>query len=157
MFLRAVSDLLAGARHARDLAEVLVTEAVHRTLARVCADYPVDYTKLISTYERDVVTECCALALTTAEAPATCSATGKNGKRCSKKAVLNGVCSTHIQAWQEQQEAQRRLQLDAAKRKRDAPQDRYSAELKQLAKKRQVSMAMPTDVAAVLGSKQQKK
>lgn len=145
-FLRALGDLLSGARHANELAEVLVTEAVQRTLARVATDYPLDYTLLLDAYQADVVAECCSVAAGGGDAGAkTCAATTKAGKQCVRRAVMGDVCMQHLDFWQEQQATQRRQQAYATSVRRDTPKDPYEHELKELTKRRKVAVALPAD------------
>lgn len=147
--VRALNDLLAGARNAHDLAEMLVEEAVQRTLAHVTTDYPLDYTRLLDKYQPEVVRECCAMFEgADADAPR-CFGTTKAGKPCARRAVLNGVCAKHVDAWKQQQAAQRRQQVYDATR-RGGPVDPYAQELAVMSKKRQVSMAFPDDVPHML-------
>lgn len=140
-FVRAITDVLTGAKHARDLAEALVTEAMQQTLVRVCNDYPLDFTQLVAKYQGEIVASCCGMAV--AQSEKACGATTKQGKPCGKKAVLNGMCTAHQHVWREQQEVQRRLEADAARRKRDAPQDPHGEELKRVSRRRIVPTTVP--------------
>ena len=139
--MRALGDVLAGARAADELAEVLVREAVHQTLALVAADYPLDYASLVDRYAPRVVEGCCAMAACTARPQ--CSFSTKGGKQCARRAAVDGVCGQHLAAWREQQEAARRQQVYAARVQRGAPADAYAHELKDRARKRTLSMAFP--------------
>lgn len=142
-FLRALEDLLSGSRHAHEVAELLAAEAVQRTLARVTADYPLDYTQLLAKYQADVVAQCCSMV---EDGRKKCTATTKAGKPCGRRAAVGDVCAQHLSFWQEQQAAQRRQEAYMTSVRRDAPKDPYTSELKQLAKKRTVSMAFPDGV-----------
>lgn len=148
-FLRALVEVVTGARHAHDMAELLVTEAVQQTLARVCKDYPLDYTQMLARYQAGVVTSCCHLFKGATDdagrdAP-TCAATTKAGKPCGKRPVMSGFCGSHLEAWREQREAQRRTDTYAASVRRQAATDPYAHDLQQASKKRTVSMAFPDD------------
>ena len=140
-FLRALNDLLSGARHAHELAEVLVTEAVQLTLARISKDYPLDFTKMQAKYQGDVVAQCCRL-VAAPEQHEMCGAPTKTGKACGRRAVVGGACSLHIEAWKEQQAAQRRKDMYAVGVKRDAPGDAYAQELQLVSAKRRVPMVI---------------
>lgn len=144
-FLRALGDMLAGARHAQEIAEVVVTEAVQMTLAMVARDYPLDYTQLLAKYQAEVVRACCAM-LDEGGGGATCTATTRAGKPCARRAVVNGVCAQHVDAWHEQQAALRRQDSYAAVVRHAATLDPHAAELRQmrdLGRRRTVAMALP--------------
>lgn len=145
-FLRAITDVLAGARHARELAEVLVTEAVQATLARVTADFPLDFGSLVARYQDEVVRRCCALFQT----EDTCRATTKTGKPCARRAVVDGACAQHLESWRAAHETHRRREAYAASVR--APADPHLADLRAAGRKRTVSMAFPDaeDAAALL-------
>lgn len=151
-FLRALAELLTGARHAHELAELLATEAVQRTLVRVAADHPLDYAELLRRYQADVVRECCAMLDTAdaADAAQTCGAKTRAGKPCAKRAVLNGVCAQHVDHWRAQQASQRRQDVYAESVRHAAATDPYADELRELGRKRSVAMAFPDDVAGAL-------
>lgn len=150
VFLRCINDLFTGAKHAHELTEVLATEAVRLTLARVVEDYPLDYTRLLQKYERDVVGRCCGMFTDAPAEAKRCGAPTKSGKPCERYAVLNGVCSKHIDAWRQQQEAQRRQEVYASTR-RHAPAGPHAEALKKAAgKRRAASMAFPDDAGAAL-------
>lgn len=151
-FLKAFQDLLSGARQAHDMARVLSAEAVRRVLARVSADYPLDYTQLLAKYEAPVVAECCGMFHKTdaAAEDRMCSGTNRQGKQCGRRAVLNGVCSLHLDAWKQQQESQRRREVYSSTVRRDAPNDPHVQDLKTMTKKRKVSMGLPDDLGGSL-------
>ena len=150
VFLRCVTDLFTGAKQTHELAEVLVVEAVRLTLARVAEDHPLDYTRLLQKYEAGVVQQCCGLFADPGSEAKLCGAPTKSGKPCERRAVLNGVCSKHIDAWRQQQEAQRRQELYASAR-RHPPPDPHAEELKKAAgQRRTASMAFPEDTGAAL-------
>lgn len=143
--------MMTGAKQAHELASLLVTEAVRTTLARVAADYPLDYTSLLRAYEAEVVEHCCAMVdHNESDAVQMCSAKTTRGKPCGQRAVINGVCTKHLGVWKRQQETQRRQEAYVACVQREAPNDRYAQELKDRGQKRQVSMAFPSDVGSVL-------
>lgn len=151
IFLRSLTDVLTGTRQLHELAEVLVVEAVRLTLARVAQDHPLDYTLLLKKYEAGVVKECCGMFNDTAAVDAKlCGAPTKTGKPCERRAVLNGACSQHIDAWQQRQEAQRRQEVYASAR-RKAPTDPHTEALKRVAGKRRAApMTFPDDAGATL-------
>ena len=149
-FLRALNDVLSGVRHAKDLAEALVTEAVQQTLMCVCNDYPLDFTQLVNKYQAGVVASCCGMAAEQREQA--CMASTKQGKPCGRRAVLNGMCTAHQHVWTEQQEARRRLEADTTQRKRAAPPDPHAEELKRASRRRTVPMTLPDGAAAVRGA-----
>lgn len=113
--MRAMWEIVCGTRHAQHLAESLASEAVARTLQRVCAQHPLDYGTLLAAHQAAVVRECCASFVP--EEFAQCQGTTKKGKRCTRRAVVGGVCEKHVKAWREQCEAQRRRELDEAERR----------------------------------------
>lgn len=138
--------MLAGARHAQEIAEVVVTEAVQLTLAMVARDYPLDYTHLLAKYQAEVVRSCCAMLDDTGGGGATCSATTRAGRPCARRAVVNGVCAQHVDAWQEQQAALRRQDSYAAVVRHAATNDPHATDLRQmkdLGRRRTVAMALP--------------
>ena len=99
-FMRAMWEIVCGTRHAQHLAESLASEAVARTLQRVCAQHPLDYGTLLAAHQAAVVRECCASFVP--EEFAQCQGTTKKGKRCTRRAVVGGVCEKHVKAWREQ-------------------------------------------------------
>lgn len=141
--------MLAGARHAQEIAEVVVTEAVQITLAMVARDYPLDYSHLLAKYQADVVRECCAMldgGGGGGGGGAMCSAVTRTGKPCARRAVVNGVCAQHVDAWREQQAAARRQDSYAAVVRHAAATDPHAAEMrhmKDLGRRRTVAMALP--------------
>lgn len=150
MFQRAMVDVMTGARHAHELAQVLATEAVEMTLARVASDYPLDYSTLVQKYRDEVVAACCKEFDAPRETDA-CAATTKGGKPCGRHAVGAGFCARHLETWQKQRAAQRRAEQYAASLAAASP-DPYMEELRRASAKHSVSMALPTPatVARVL-------
>lgn len=108
--MRAVWEVVAGTRHAQQLAEALVAEAVARTLQRVCAAHPLDYDTLVAAHQPAVV-QACTAAFRVPDAFAQCEGTTRKGKRCTRRAVVGGVCEKHVGAWRAQAEAQRRREV----------------------------------------------
>lgn len=150
-FTRAFLDLLSGARSAHDMARALAGEAVRTTLARVAADYPLDYTRLLQRYEQDVVAECCGTFQKPPDAPNTmCTATTKTGRPCGRRAAVNGVCTAHLDTWREQQEASRRQGAYVTAVGRERPRDVHTQQLREQARKRKADMSFPEDVAGAL-------
>ncbi len=147
-FVRALAEVLDGARAANDVAREVAREAVHETLALVAADHPLDYARLVDKYADRVVERCCAMAACTAQPQ--CSFPTKSGKPCGRRAAVDGVCSQHLAAWRERAETGRRQQVYAASVRRSAPADSYARELCDKARKRTVSMAFPDDVTRAL-------
>lgn len=144
-FLRALGDMLAGARHAQEIAQVVVTEAVQATLALIARDYPLDYSQLLARYQADVVRSCCAMLDDTGSGVA-CTAATKTGRPCTKRAVINGVCAQHVGAWHQQQAALRRQDSYAAVVRHAASHEPHATELQQLkevGRRRTVAMALP--------------
>lgn len=142
-FVRGLADVLAGAKSVNELAEALVREAVHQTLALVAQDHPLDYATLVARYSERVVAGCCAM---TSGAVPTCRFETKAGKPCTRRAAVDGVCTQHLEAWRQRQEAGRRQQVYAAAVARRAPtaEDPHVHELKQRARKRVLSMTLPS-------------
>ena len=146
--MRALADVLAGAKTANEVAEALVREAVHQTLALVAQDHPLDYATLVAKYSARVVDGCCAMASGTAT---TCRFETKAGRPCARRAVVDGVCTQHLEAWRQRQEAGRRQEVYAAHVARTAPaEDPYVHDLKERARKRAVCMSLPCDVTLVM-------
>lgn len=115
---------------------MLVAEAVERTLRRLAADYPLDYGELVARYKQGVVQECCGAF---DGATDKCAGTTRAGKPCGRLAVACGFCAPHLQAWQQEQAAQRRADVYAESLKRD--RDTYAEELQRAGMKRTMSMS----------------
>lgn len=109
-----MAEVMTGTKHAHHVAESLVHAAVAETLARVCSDYPLDYTHLMERYEVDVVRVCCEASVGS-EDFVQCEALTLKSRRCCRRAVMGGYCSAHLDAWTEKVDATRRLETYAAK------------------------------------------
>lgn len=120
-------------------------EAVQHTLAKVCADYPLDYSMLRAKYQDDVVQACCRAAFDDGAGSGVprCSGVTKAGKPCGRRAVINGVCTQHLEAKREEQAAARRQEAYAASLTAVGPRDPHAHELRSLGTKHTVSMAFP--------------
>ena len=148
-FARAVSDVVVGGRQAHELALVLVGEAVRVTLSRIAADYPLDYTLLLKTYEQPVVTACCG-AFEATDENATCCMLTKTGKQCTRRALVHGVCTQHLGAWRLKQETTRAQDAYVATIRHAHATDPHAEELRRLTRKRTICTSMPHDVAECL-------
>lgn len=142
-FTRQLGEVLTGVRRANEIAEALVTEAVHKTLEKACCDYPLDFATLAKKYTADVVRECCELAAH--EGTQACGGKTQAGKPCRRQVVLGGFCKLHLAAWQEQQSANHRRDAYAASVKRAKAVDPYASEL--ASKSKRPMVAMTFDVA----------
>ena len=111
--MRAMSEVVQGTKQAHHVAEMLVRTAVVHTLARVCADYPLDLTSLVAKYEAGVVESCCAACRST---EGQCEAITHKGKgpRCTRGAVMGGFCTVHIGEWEERAAYAKRVEAYAA-------------------------------------------
>ena len=107
-FMRAMTDVVQGTKQAHHVAEALVRTAVVHTLARVCADYPLDLTSLVAKYEAGVVQSCCAACWS---AEARCEAVTHKGTQCTHRASIGGFCSTHIGQWEERAAYAKRVEV----------------------------------------------
>jgi hypothetical protein len=145
---RAVGELLSGARHTHEVAEMLVIEAVQETLARVCREYPLDYTQLVNKYQDDVVAQCCRLCETRQPAPAakeSCCATLKSGKPCSRRAIFGGYCGKHVEEFKAHQAMQRRKDAYIDTLARTHNVDAMALDLQKTSKNNILPMKLPTD------------
>jgi hypothetical protein len=149
--VRALTDVLSGAKHVQDLATLLVSEAVRRTLAHVCRDHHLDYASMVAKIEDAVVQECVAM-YAPPQPKATCSFVTKAGKPCGRHAVVEGACAAHLDALRERQASALRQDVYAAGASKAsiARTDPHAARLKDLSRPRSVNMALPDDVTAML-------
>lgn len=94
-----MAEVVQGTKQAHHVAELLVRTAVQQTLARVCADHPLDYTTLVAKYEAEVVESCCTASRST---EARCEAFTQKGKgpQCSRRAAIGGFCGLHLDQWE---------------------------------------------------------
>ena len=153
-FQRAVAELLSGVKHAHEVAEMLVVEAVQETLARICREYPLDYTQLVDKYQADVVAQCCRLCETRQPATAanthSCGATTKSGKPCSRRAIFGGYCGNHMEEFKAHQALQRRTHAYIDTLARTHNVDEMALDLKNMSKNNMVPMKLPANVFDIL-------
>lgn len=115
----------------------MVRAAVAETLAKVCADYPLDYVTLLRRYEQDVVSVCCSACVTAGFQQCEASTKSRSRRRCTRRAVLGGYCGLHTHQWTDRVQQAKRVEA-------------YTAKLsKKTAKATKVPMAQP-DVRALL-------
>ena len=150
-FQRAVGELLNGAKHTHEVAEILVIEAVQETLARVCRDYPLDYTQLVKKYQADVVAQCCQLCESRPSGTQEpCGAITKHGKRCSMRAIFGGYCGKHKDEFQVQHALQRRTEAYVDTLARGQNRDVFVTDLQKTSKNNMVPMKLPANAFDIL-------
>ncbi len=107
-FHRTLQSVLTGTRQLEDMCRVLVSSAVEDALLCVSRDYGHEYSALLARYKDDVVSRHISGSLT---AQTTCRGHLKNGKACTKRALVGGYCHQH--AVQMTEEATKKRKVEA--------------------------------------------
>lgn len=110
-FARNLSSLLAGAVSVENFCARVIEGAVEDVLLLVARDERLEYASLVARYKDGVVKRHASLALDPGDAAGgQCSGMTRTGKRCAKRAVLNGYCPTHAEQAAEETARKRRLE-----------------------------------------------
>jgi hypothetical protein len=111
-FARSLGGLLAGASSVEAFCARIIEGAIEDVLLLVARDERLEYASLVARYRDRVVKRHASLALDPGSAAAgvQCSGMNKNGRRCSKRSVLNGYCATHAEQAAEESARKRRLE-----------------------------------------------
>lgn len=119
-FHSVLHSVVIGIRQLDQFSNVLVTSATEDALLCVARDYGHDYAALLRKYRDDVVRRHASGTLSDLNA---CQGTTKSGKRCGKRALMHGYCSTHAAEHLAEQHAKRNVQAYQARVKRPADPD----------------------------------
>ena len=102
-FLKALMGVLTQSARVEDFCEGVVQGAIADVLLRVATDYGISYTALVDRYGLVGQDHCrCAAGVV-------CSGTTKAGKRCVKRARVNGYCSAHMPQGAEEDARRKRV------------------------------------------------
>jgi hypothetical protein len=110
-FAKCLSALLAGSVSVETFCARIIEGAVEDVLLLVARDERLEYASLVARYKEGVVKRHASLALDPGDAAGVqCSGMTKTGRRCAKRAVLNGYCATHAEQAAEETARKRRLE-----------------------------------------------
>lgn len=111
-FARNLGGLLTGASSVENFCARIIEGAVEDVLLLVARDERLEYASLVARYKEGVVKRHASLALDPGDAAGgQCNGKNKSGKRCAKRAVLNGYCPAH--AGQAAEDTARKRRLEA--------------------------------------------
>jgi hypothetical protein len=104
--LKSLNAVLTNAVHVQDFCKVVVGAAVEDAIFRIARDHGLNYKALVDKYKADIVAEH-ASAAGAAGAGVTCKGITRAHRPCSKRAVINGFCTSHADQWAEDESKRR--------------------------------------------------
>lgn len=103
--IKSLNAVVTNTMHVQDFCKVVVGAAVEDAIFCVARDHGLNYKALVEKYKEDIVTKHSSAAGVLATG--TCKGVTRASKPCTKRATINGFCTSHADQWG-QDESKRR-------------------------------------------------